>query len=74
MHYVQVTYNFGDTFRSASFQLHIQWFSNVTAHATWNVSNLLLLLRCALIAFVSRALMLGHSIAMQMDIVRKVQL
>ena len=34
---------------STSFQLRIQWFSNGAAYATWHVSNLRLLLCCALI-------------------------
>ena len=34
---------------STSFQLHIQWFSNVVAYATCHMSNLRLLLCCALI-------------------------
>ena len=41
---------------------------------TWHVLNLLLLLCCALIALVSSALMLGDPIAMQIDILKEVQL
>ena len=59
---------------STSFQLRIQWFSNVAAYATWHVSNLCLLLCCAFIALDSSALMLWDPVAMKMDIVREVQL
>ena len=69
MQYLCVTYRFGDTIRSTSFQLRIQWFSNVAVYATWHVSNLRLLLCCALIALVSSTLILGEPIEMRMDIV-----
>ena len=66
MQYLLVTY------RSTSFQLRIQWFSNAAAYATWHVSNSGLLLCCALIALVSSALKLGDSVAMKMRIVARV--